>query len=153
MHLIAPLSNIILMTIPYFQDEDNKRKVMFEIENMTTVEVKIDDTIVKASMKSLATLIKTDYMRVEIYATILTFFRSFNNDTMIDVYSDELSKMKVDVNIKSDKWISGFLSAIYTVAVSNAHLENNEVALTESIRPAVEYIEKHGYEVILRNRQ
>ena len=140
------------MTIPYLQDEDNKRKVLFEIENMSTVEINLDDKIVKSAMKSVESSIKDRYHMIEIFMTIASFFDNRNNE-MYSIYMNELKILKFsEYKIESNKWISGFLSALYTIAVSNQAIEN-EVVLTESIRPAVEYIEKHGYEVILRNRQ
>jgi len=152
MHILAPISNIVLLTLNYFQDENNKKEVLKQLETMTTTELNVEDKVILKCIDNLIYSIKNQYQRVEFFATILDFFKTINNETISNIYEEELMNIvRNDQKNALDKWTSGFLSALYVVSRSNNFFQEKEIQYGEDIMHAIQYIESHGYKVKLQN--
>jgi len=152
MHILAPISNIVLLTLNYFQDENNKKEVLKQLETMTTTELNVEDKVILKCIDNLTYSIKNQYQRVEFFATILDFFKTINNETISNIYEEELMNIvRNDQKNALDKWTSGFLSALYVVSRSNNFFQEKEIQYGEDIMHAIQYIESHGYKVKLQN--
>jgi len=152
MHILAPISNIVLLTLNYFQDENNKKEVLKQLETMTTTELNVEDKVILKCIDNLIYSIKNQYQRVEFFATILDFFKTINNETISNIYEEELMNIvRNDQKNALDKWTSGFLSALYVVSRSNNFFQEKEIQYGEDIMHAIQYIESHGYKLKLQN--
>jgi len=152
MHILAPISNIVLLTLNYFQDENNKKEVLKQLETMTTTELNVEDKVILKCIDNLTYSIKNQYQRVEFFATILDFFKTINNETISNIYEEELMNIvRNDQKNALDKWTSGFLSALYVVSRSNNFFQEKEIQYGEDIMHAIQYIESHGYKLKLQN--